>query len=96
MSDLTIEVATSAGSMAELKERLDEAFQQQFPGGMMQRRWNGEVLELSGPGASGSIVLEGGRLLGQAELRPPASMMRGMIESKVTAALRAAAGGEGG
>jgi len=91
MSDLTIEVETAAGSMEELRPRLDAALQKEFPGGMLQRKWAGDVLELSGPGAKGSIVLEPGRLVGRAALGPPASLMRGVIEQKIGSALRAAA-----
>ena len=92
MSDLTIEVATAKGSMADLREALEAAFQKEFPGGMMRRVWDGETLRLSGPGAEGTIVLEGGKLVGRAKLGPPASLMRGMIEQKVGAAMRSAAG----
>jgi hypothetical protein len=90
--DLMIEVTTVVVSMTELRPRLDAAFQKEFPGGMLQRRWNGDVLELSGPGAQGTIVLEAGRLVGRATLGPPASLVRGMIEQKVGAALRAVVG----
>jgi hypothetical protein len=90
--DVMIEVTTVVVSMTELRPRLDAAFQKEFPGGMLQRRWNGDVLELTGPGARGTIVLEAGRLVGRATLGPPASLMRGMIEQKVGAALRAVAG----
>ena len=92
MSDLNIEVKTAHGSMEEARPRLDAALQEQFPGGMLQRRWEGDVLQLSGPGASGSIVYEAGRLLGQATLKPPASLMRPVIEKKITTALEKAAG----
>jgi len=92
MSELTIEVATSKGSMAELKPALDAAFQKEFPGGMMKRSWDGDVLRLSGPGAEGSVVLEDGKLVGRAKLGPPASLMRAMIEQKVGSAMRVAAG----
>jgi hypothetical protein len=92
MSELVIEIPTAKQSMAELRPSLDAAFQKEFPGGMLQRRWNGDVLELSGPGAKGTIVFEGGRLVGRATLGPPASLMRGMIEQKVGAALRAVVG----
>jgi len=87
-----IEVVTVKQSMAELRPGLDAALQKEFPGGMLQRRWNGDVLELSGPGAKGTIVFEAGRLVGRATLGPPASLMRGMIEQKVGAALRAVVG----
>lgn len=90
--EIVIEVPTAATSMEELRGRLDAALQGEFPGGMLQRRWNGETLELSGPGARGAVTFEGTRLVGRATLTPPASLMRGMIEQKVGAALRQAAG----
>ena len=92
MSELTIEIATARASMADARPHLDAALQEQFPGGMLQRRWSGEILQLTGPGASGSIVFEDGRLVGRAELKPPASLMRPVIEQKITAAMKKAAG----
>lgn len=89
--ELVIEVPTMASSMEELRPRLDSAFLAEFPGGMLQRTWNGDVLELSGPGARGAVTLEGTRLVGRATLGPPANLMRGLIEQKVGAALRQAA-----
>ena len=92
VSDLIIERPTSASSMAEARARLDAALKEQFPGGMLQRRWEGEVLHLTGPGASGTIVYDAGRLVGRAELKPPASLMRPVIEKKISAALEVLAG----
>jgi Putative polyhydroxyalkanoic acid system protein (PHA_gran_rgn) len=89
VAELRIEVATGKATMAE---SLDEALRHEFPGGLLQRRWDGDTLHLSGPGATGTITLEAGRLVGRAELAPPASMMRGVIEQKVGEALRRAAG----
>jgi hypothetical protein len=91
MSDLTIEVPTAKTSMAEIRPALDAALAKEFPGGLLGRRWEGEILQLSGPGAQGSIAFEAGKLVGRARLGPPASMMRGMIEQKVGSAMRAAA-----
>jgi hypothetical protein len=88
MADLVIEVPTAKGSMAELRPQLDAALAQQFPGGMLQRRWEGDVLHVWGPGAKGTITYEPGRLVGRAELGPPASLMKGLIEQKISAALR--------
>lgn len=90
MSELVIEVATAVATMAELRDRIDAALHKEFPGGMLQRKWDGDVLQLSGPGAKGSIVLEAGKLVGRANLGPPASLMRGTIEQKIGAAMRAA------
>ena len=90
MSALTIEVPT-AKSSEELRKVLDAALKEEFPGGMLKWRWEGDVMQLSGPGAKGTILLEDGQLVGRAELGPPASMMRPVIEQKMTRALRKAA-----
>jgi hypothetical protein len=92
MAELMIEVPTAKGTMEELRAALDAALAKEFPGGMLGRKWEGDVLRLSGPGASGSIELVEGKLVGRADLRPPASMMRGLIEQKVGSAMRVAAG----
>jgi hypothetical protein len=91
MSELVLEVPTARPSMAEVRPALDAALQQQFPGGMLRRRWEGDVLHLSGPGAEGTITFEGGKLVGRAHLGPPASLMRPMIEQKIGDAMRRAA-----
>ena len=84
MSELKIEVPTSKESMAEIRPALDAFLQEEFPGGMLKWSWEGDVMHLSGPGAKATIVLEGGRLIGQAELKPPASLMRPVIEKKIS------------
>lgn len=92
MSDLTIEVPTTKAGMEEVRSLLDQALAKEFPGGLLARRWEGDVLQLSGPGAKGSIAFEDGKLVGRAHLGPPASMMRAMIEQKIGGAMRLAAG----
>ena len=87
-----MEVETGKTSMSEVRPALDEALAQAFPGGMLQRRWEDGVLHLSGPGAKGTIHFEAGRLVGRAVLGPPAPMMRQLIEDKIGAAMRRAAG----
>ena len=91
MSELTIEVETGRGSMEEIRLGLDASLKEEFPGGMLKWRWEGDVLHLSGPGAKATIVLEDGRLVGRAELGPPASLMRPVIEQKITRAMKKAA-----
>ena len=91
MSELTIEIATARGSMEEIRAPLDAALKEQFPGGMLKWKWQGEVMELWGPGAKGTIVLEGGSLVGRAELHAPAALMRPVIEQKMTKAMQKAA-----
>lgn len=92
MSDLVIEMQTPFSSMQEARPALDAALAEQFPGGMLQRRWDGDVLRLSGPGAEGSITLNDGHLVGRAELKPPASLMRPLIEQKISAAMKKVSG----
>lgn len=91
MSDLTIEVETVKPTMAEIRPSLDAALKEAFPGGMLKWKWEGDVMHLSGPGAKATIVLENGRLVGRAELKPPASMMRPIIEQKISQVMKNAA-----
>jgi len=90
MSDLTITVETSKSSMGELRPALDAGLQEAFPGGMLKWRWEGDVMHLSGPGASATIALEDGQLVGRAHLKPPASMMKPVIEQKISAVMKKA------
>lgn len=73
-------------SMEDLKPALDAALTKQFPGGALKTTWNGDVLELVAMGSKGVIKHENGQLVGIADLKPPASMMRPMIEQKIKAA----------
>jgi hypothetical protein len=91
MSELTLEIPTTKSGMEEIRAVLDAALAKEFPGGMLRRSWAGETLELSGPGAKGTITFEDGKLVGRASLGPPASMMRAMIEQKIGTAMRTAA-----
>lgn len=93
MSTVEMSIETSKAGMDEIRDSLDAALQRQFPGGMLKRSWDGDILKLTGPGASGEIIYEPGKLVGRAELKPPASMMRAVIEEKIGAAMKAAAAG---
>jgi hypothetical protein len=88
MSDLTIEVATTKSSMDEVRPALDAGLKEAFPGGMLKWHWEGDVMHLSGPGAKATIVLENGWLIGRAQLKPPASMMKPVIEKKIASILK--------
>ncbi|HEX5720093.1 MAG TPA: hypothetical protein VF179_28310, partial [Thermoanaerobaculia bacterium] len=63
MSDLTIEVPTAKTSMEELRSALDAGLKEEFPGGMLKWSWEGDVMNLSGPGAKGTVTLEDGLLV---------------------------------
>jgi hypothetical protein len=91
MSDLTIEVETAKSSMEEIRPTLDAGLEAEFPGGMLKWRWEGEVMHLSGPGASATIVYEPGKLVGRAHLKPPASLMKPVIEKKISSVMKKAA-----
>jgi hypothetical protein len=88
MSDLTIEVSTAKSSMDEIRPALDAGLKQEFPGGMLKWRWEGDVMHLSGPGATATIVLEDGRLVGRAHLKPPAVLMKPVIEKKIAEVMK--------
>jgi Putative polyhydroxyalkanoic acid system protein (PHA_gran_rgn) len=90
MSDLTIEVPTAKTSMEELRPALDAGLKQEFPGGMLKWTWEGDVMHLTGPGAKATIALEDGRLVGRAHLAPPASLMRPVIEKKISTVMKKA------
>jgi len=83
MSDLTIEVKTSKSSMGEIRPALDSALKEAFPGGMLKWHWVEDVMHLSGPGAQATIFLENGLLVGKAHLKPPANLMKPVIEKKI-------------
>ncbi len=90
MSDLSIEVPTSHERLSDLREVLDREFGSLAPG-LLETRWEGDTLHLSGPGATGTLDLESGHLVARARLQPPASMMRPMIESKISGLLESLA-----
>lgn len=91
MGMMEIQVETSKQSMEEIRPQLDAALAKQFPGGALKLVWNDDVLELTAMGSKGKIFFEDGKLVGQADLKPPASMMRPMIEQKMKAAFEEAA-----
>lgn len=92
MSEIRLEFPTAKTSIDEVRPVLDQALHEEFPGGMMKSHWEGEVLHLTGPGATGTVELVDGKVVGQATLKPPASLMRPVIEKKMTQVLSRAAG----
>lgn len=92
MAEMNLETATLKETMDDLRSALEAALRQEFPGGMMRWSWEADVLKLSGPGAEGTVVLETGRLVAVATLRPPASMMQPLIRQKMARVLEKAAG----
>lgn len=91
MQEVRVEVPTGRRSLSETRAALDRALAVLLPGGLLDSRWEGETLHLTGPGAAGTVVLEDGRLVARARLEPPASLMRSMIEQKMKELLRTVA-----
>ncbi len=87
MKRLDIVLDTGETEMPELRPILDAAITDHFDDGFLHHRWEGDVLQLSGPGAHGSIIHEAGHLKLQAELKPPASWVHKTIRRKIEAAL---------
>lgn len=92
MSEIHLEFPTDKPSMAEVRPLLDEALREEFPGGMMKSRWEDDVLVLNGPGAEGTVTHEDGKVVGRATLKPPATLMKPVIEKKMKQVLGKAAG----
>ncbi|MEM7588489.1 MAG: polyhydroxyalkanoic acid system family protein [Acidobacteriota bacterium] len=93
MAKIVIDAKTDSPSMGELRDGIEAAIDRHFPP-FMKRTWEGETLHLTGPGARGTMVLDSGVLKVRAKLKPPASMMRHVIEHKITAAFEEALGKE--
>ena len=93
MEDLSIEVLTERRP-SDLRQPLERALAALFPAGLLESRWENDTLHLAGPGAVGSVALEEGRLVGRVRLEPPASLMRSVIEAKMTGLLEAVAAAE--
>jgi len=91
MSQVKIEIPTEMGSMKEARPALERELTGLFPAGMLESHWESDTFHLTGPGVKATVTLEGGQLVGRADLKPPASFMREMIEEKVVSALRRAA-----
>jgi len=96
MAELILEIPTEKSSMDEHREALTAALKEQFPGGLMKAAWEGDVLQLTGPGAKGAITYEEGKLIGRATLGPPASLMKATVEQKITAVLKKVVASSGG
>ena len=92
MADLLIEAETGKTSLSEVRSTIDSTLAKHLPGGLLQCRWDGDVLRITGPGASGTLVFVDGRLRVQGTLKPPASLLQPIIEHKIKAAFADAFG----
>lgn len=88
MEEVRVAIPTNRQGMAEIRSDLDEALRDLVAPGWFSSRWEGDTLHLEGPGATATLRLESGQLIGHARLGPPASLMRSVIEEKVTRLLR--------
>ncbi len=83
MSTIEIQFPTEFHSLLEIQEQLNESLDRHLPESLVHKRWNHDVLELTGPGIDGSIQVVEGHLRGRVDLRLPASMFREQIETKM-------------
>ena len=86
---MVVAVPTARRSVAELRGPLEAALDRELPPGLLQRRWEGDVLHVWAAGATGTITLEGGQIVARARLAPPVSLLRSMVEQRMAAALQA-------
>ncbi len=94
MAHLRIEAETGKSSMEDLRADIDAMIAKHFPPGLLECRWDGEILRLTGPGADGTMAFATGLLRVEATLKPPASLVRHVIEHKIKAAFADALGPE--
>lgn len=80
---MILDVATESRSLAELRPALDEAFVESGLSTMLRREWHGDELKIEGPGATGNVRLEDGRLVVRARLSATATLFRSSIERKI-------------
>ena len=92
MAELMIEVETGKASLDEIRGDVDATVARHFPVDLLEWRWEGDVLHITGPGARGTMVFDSGTLRVQATLKPPASLMRPVIEHMIRSALEDAFG----
>ncbi|MEM7350062.1 MAG: polyhydroxyalkanoic acid system family protein [Acidobacteriota bacterium] len=95
MTQLVIEVETGKTSLDEIRGEVDATVARHFPAELLKWRWEEDVLHITGPGAQGTMVFDAGRLRVEATLKPPASLMRPVIEHKIRSAFADAFGAAG-
>ena len=87
MKKIDLELEVGAAEIDDLRPVLAGAISNHFSEGVLRHQWDGDVLRLSGPGARGSLVYEGGRLKLEAKLKAPASWAHKVIRRKIDAAM---------
>ena len=92
MANLLIEAETGRSRLDEMRAEIDAMIAKHFSPSLLKCRWEGDVLRLSGPGARGTMVFDTGKLRVRATLKPPASLVRHVIEHKIRAAFADALG----
>lgn len=86
MAELLIEAETGKATLDDIRGDVDATLSRHLPTELLDIRWHGDVLHITGPGAQGTMVFDAGRLRVEATLKPPASLMRPVIEHKIKAA----------
>ncbi len=93
MANLLIEAETGKTRLDEpLRAKIETTLDKHLPHGLLHCRWDGDVMRISGPGATGTMVFDAGRLRIRGTLRAPASLFQSLIEHKIKAAFSDAFG----
>ena len=92
MAELLIEVETGKATLDEIRGDVETTIGRHFPVDLLKTRWQDDVLHITGPGAQGTMVFDAGCLRVRATLKPPASLMRPVIEHKIRSAFEDAFG----
>ena len=95
MARFVIDHPAPPGGWDEVRPRLKTALAGELPV-RLEERWDGDSLHLSGAGARASIRVVDGHLRAEADLRPPASFFRGVIERELRHAMQRAWPVDGG
>ncbi len=92
MAELLIEAETGKTRLDEVRAEIDATLRKHLSGGLVDCRWDGDVLRITGPGARGTMVFVAGKLRVQGSLSLPASLFQPVIEQKIRAAFEEAFG----
>ncbi len=67
--------------LSEVRSEVEAALSE-LPVGLVEYRWEGDVLRFTAPGTDGQVYVRDGHLCARAELRLPASLFRATIMRK--------------
>ena len=72
--------------LSEMRPEVEAALAD-LPGGLVETRWDGDVLHFTGPGTDGFVYVQDGHLCARAKLGFPAILFRSAILRQATEGL---------